>query len=166
MKRYLITLSMFFVLVFSMPSYAADKIDFSKYGPVNINQHVRETLDLIGTDSAAGENAELATNTRVMKMFSTLTANNWLITRSVVFGFTGFDEAVGLLQNTDALQKEIALRDQTAAAAASGAISNTQQSHIKQEIGYVDPNQRKQNYIIANSKKIASELSELSKMPG
>lgn len=165
-KRYIIALIALFILVLPAPSNAADKIDFSKYGPVDINRHVRETLDLVGTDTAAGENAELETNTRVMKMFSTLMANNWLITRSVVFGFTGFDQAVGLLQNTDALQKEIELRDKTAAAAASGAISNTQQSHIKQEIGYVDPNQRKQNYIIANSKNIASELSKLSKMPG
>lgn len=157
---------MLFIIFTAYPSYGANKIDFSKYGPVDIHQHVRETLDLVGTSNAAGTNAELETNTRVMKMFSTLMANNWLITRSVVFGFTGFDQAISLLQNTDALQKEIELRDKTAAAAASGAINSTQQSHIKEEIGYVSPNQQKQNYILVNSKKIASELSELSKMPG
>lgn len=154
------------LLSFSPAIYAADKIDMSKYGPVDINAHMQKMLLLVPPSGVAGQNAELEANTRVMKMFSTLMANDWLITRTVLFGFTGFDQAITTLRNTDALKEEIKQAELTAVAAGAGTIADTQKTHIRGDMIYATENQKKQYLIVQGAEKIADKLEELSKMPG
>lgn len=165
-RRFILLLLFTFMFSFSSAVSAADSIDLSKYGPVDINAHMRKMLDLAASSGTGGQNAELETNTRVSKMFATLLANDWLITRTVIFGFTGFDQAIATLKNTDALKQEIKDKEMAAIAAAAGTITDTQMTHIRGDMIFTTENKKKQFMIVDSAEKIAGKLEELSKMPG
>lgn len=109
MVRRYIFLFLLIIAIFSSSAAASaeEQIDMSKYGPVDLAQHMQEMLTLAEPSGMTGVNAELENDSRVSKMFSSLLANNWLITRTVVFGFSNFDGAVNMLRNTDALKEDI-----------------------------------------------------------
>ena len=168
MFRRFISLTFVILILISSAAtvYAADSIDLSKYGPVDLTQHMQELLTLVEPSGTTGVNAELENNSRVTKMFATLLSNNWLITRTVVFGFSGFDGAVNMLRNTDVLKKSIEESENKAIAAGAGSINDTQMTHIRSDMVFSTQNQKKQYMILSQAEGIADGLEELSKMPG
>ena len=101
MRSYIQTLVLIFaVLTFAFPASAAVR-SLDDYGPVDLAAEMKsakekseaEVSKYDSSGNAIYDEAYMAGEGRMLAMFSYLTNNKWMVTRSMLFGFTNIDAA-------------------------------------------------------------------------
>lgn len=112
MRSYIQTLVLIFaVLTFAFPASAAVR-SLDDYGPVDLAAEMKsakekseaEVSKYDSSGNAIYDEAYMAGEGRMLAMFSYLTNNKWMVTRSMLFGFTNIDAAKQELKDTGAFR--------------------------------------------------------------
>lgn len=112
MMKYIRALILVFsILEFAFPACAAVR-SLDDYGPVDLAAEMKNAKEnsekVVSKYDSSGnpiyDEAYMAGEARMLAMFSYLTNNKWMITRSMLFGFTNIDAAKQELKDTGAFR--------------------------------------------------------------
>lgn len=150
---------------------ASAEISTANLGPIDLQAYMRETLNLSTSAwGEANESAEYNLDSRVAKMFATVLSSKWLITRIMIFGFSNYDGAIAMMNDTSALQKELDNRDKQKAQAVTAAIKNNTAEKVDVVVNdfYNSSwkNVAKQKEIMSQYQYVVKNFETLKGMPG
>ena len=143
-------------------------ITIDSFGALDAEKYMAEALRMSVPDStAAGKDIRIESDSREAKMFNALLANNWVITRTVVFGMDGLDRAALNLSKGTHVAQKFDWDNQTKIQAASGTGKTSAATYT----GDIDP---KYDQIVTSAEKqalernkaIADDLLKIAAMPG
>lgn len=139
------------------------------YGPVDLSRHIDESLKLVnrGEDSV-GKDKTVEEDSRAAEMYGSLIANNWMITRALVWGFTGLDEAADRLSDAEELKTALAEKDELRRRSAAGTNLTPAGLHGSfEETGYSSElASAESKRILEENQKRAELAASLSEMSG
>lgn len=157
-----------------------------KFGPIDLKIYMQKAIETAVTGKDGDDATEsYASDSRAARMFAKVMTNDWLITRTLMCGFSNFDGAVQVLEDEDAIRQELARKDALAKASAAGQIAeigrdknyaggnsrggsqysnkNNNQNKSQNNSQY---NEVKITSMISSFKNIAENIKDLEKLPG
>lgn len=191
-RKYLVQILVVGLLVFSVcPSYADESAgggtsrteqevseemtekgfarkSFKDFTAVDVKTYMEEMSKMSVPDATAkGKDLRIENNSREAKMFNALLANNWMITRTVVFGMSGLSEAADLLEKADHIKKNFDINQQMKMQAATGTKTEGEQQIPTQQLNSQRPTSSEEAYMnLQNKEVVVKSLREIAQMPG
>lgn len=136
------------------------------YGPIDAEAYMSAMLGMSAPDSSAvGKDKVIEGTSRESKMFNSLVANNWIITRTVLFGMSHLDSAADLLEKGEYITQKYDFENEMKMSAATGTKTDGTAKLSSPNSG-VRNLSASEAYVLNQNKQIASNIRELASKPG